>query len=66
MHSESTTIDAHAPAASVTLDIGPGRGALVIYPGERFREREIEISRVGDRAGSTPACTSARRTRAPG
>ena len=25
----------------------PGRGALVLYPGERFRGREIEISRVG-------------------
>ena len=48
MHAESTTIDAHASAASVTLDIGPGRGALVIYPGERFRKREIEISRVGE------------------
>ena len=48
MHAESTTIGAHAPSASVTLDIGPGRGALVIYPAERFREREIEISRVGE------------------
>jgi hypothetical protein len=35
-----------APAASVALDIGAGRGALVILPGERFRGREIEISRV--------------------
>jgi hypothetical protein len=33
-------------SASVALDIGPGRGALVIYPDERFRGREIEISRV--------------------
>jgi len=31
--------------ASVALDIGAGRGALVIYPDERFRDREIEISR---------------------
>jgi hypothetical protein len=30
----------------VALDIGGGRGALVLYPGERFRGREIEISMV--------------------
>jgi hypothetical protein len=36
----------HAASASVALDIGEGRGALVIYPSERFRDREIEISRV--------------------
>ena len=34
--------------AGVALDIGPGRGALIIYPAERFRDREIEISRVDD------------------
>jgi hypothetical protein len=34
-------------SASVALEIGPGLGALVIYPDERFRGREIEISRVG-------------------
>ena|SRR5690242_5027327 len=33
-----------AACASVALDIGPGRGALVLYPSERFRGREIEIS----------------------
>jgi hypothetical protein len=33
-------------AASVALDIGEGLGALVIYPDERYRDREIEISRV--------------------
>ncbi len=41
-----------ARSASVALDIGAGLGALVILPGERFRGREIEISRVdggGDR-----------------
>jgi hypothetical protein len=38
---------AGAPSASVALDIGPGRGALVIYPDGRFRGREIEISRRG-------------------
>ena len=32
------------PSASVALDIGEGRGALVIYPDERYRGREIEIS----------------------
>jgi hypothetical protein len=31
--------------ATVALDIGAGRGALVIYPADRFRGREIEISR---------------------
>lgn len=33
-----------AACASVALDVGAGRGALVLYPGERFRGREIEIS----------------------
>ena len=33
-----------AASASVALDIGEGRGALVIYPDERYRDREIEIS----------------------
>ena len=33
-----------ATCASVALDIGPRRGALVLYPSERFRGREIEIS----------------------
>lgn len=32
--------------ASVALDIGEGFGALVIYPHERYRNREIEISRA--------------------
>ena len=36
-----------AACASVALDIGAGRGALVLYPSERFRGREIEISRIG-------------------
>jgi hypothetical protein len=35
----------HARSASVALDLGRGYGALVIYPDERFRGREIEISR---------------------
>jgi len=48
-HSHSHA-DPHSPlpeaaaSASVALDIGPGRGALVLYPAERFRGREIEIS----------------------
>ena len=37
-------------SASVALDIGEGRGALVIYPDERYRGLEIEIS-VGDEDG---------------
>ena len=35
-----------ASSASVMLDIGAGLGALVILPSERFRGREIEISRL--------------------
>jgi hypothetical protein len=34
-----------AQSASVALDIGDGRGALVLYPSERFRGLELEISR---------------------
>jgi hypothetical protein len=48
---ETAPVEA-ASSASVALDIGAGLGALVILPGERFRGREIEISRVdgaGDR-----------------
>jgi len=39
-----------AACASVALDIGPGCGALVLYPSERFRGAEIEISRLADDA----------------
>jgi hypothetical protein len=35
-----------AASASVAIDVGEGRGALVIYPDERFCEREIEVSRA--------------------
>ncbi|HYB25959.1 MAG TPA: hypothetical protein VEF89_05045 [Solirubrobacteraceae bacterium] len=38
------TLAPAAACASVALDIGAGRGALVLYPSERFRGREIEIS----------------------
>jgi hypothetical protein len=31
-------------SATVALDIGAGRGALVIYPVDRYRGLEIEIS----------------------
>jgi hypothetical protein len=42
---EAAINDHHtAGCASVALDIGPGRGALVLYPHERFRGTEIEIS----------------------
>jgi len=44
-HEHSTLAPAVA-CASVALDIGGGRGALVLYPDERFRGREIEISMV--------------------
>jgi hypothetical protein len=47
-HSHETGIGTPASSASVALDIGGGRGALIIYPSERFRGREIEISRVGE------------------
>jgi hypothetical protein len=35
-----------AACASVAIDVGGGSGALILYPGERFRGREIEISRL--------------------
>lgn len=39
---------AAATCGSVALDIGAGCGALILYPSERHRGREIEISRVDD------------------
>jgi hypothetical protein len=50
MHSHEIGIGTPASSASVALDIGGGYGALIIYPSERFRGREIEIS-AGDRSG---------------
>jgi hypothetical protein len=47
-HSEERPLGATANCASVALDVGAGRGALVLYPPERFRDREIEISRAGE------------------
>ena len=40
------TLEPAAACASVALDIGAGSGALILYPSERFRGREIEISRL--------------------
>jgi hypothetical protein len=45
-HHHHGTLAPAAACASVALDIGAGCGALVLYPSERFRGREIEISRV--------------------
>ena len=44
------TLAQAAACASVALDVGPGCGALVLYPSERFRGAEIEISRLADDA----------------
>ena len=43
---EHGALEPAATCASVALDIGAGSGALILYPSERFRGREIEISRV--------------------
>jgi hypothetical protein len=43
-----------AACASVALDIGDGRGALILYPSERFRDREIEISRADGNGLDSP------------
>jgi hypothetical protein len=44
VHRHEAGIGTPASSASVALDIGGGRGALVIYPSERYRGLEIEIS----------------------
>jgi hypothetical protein len=44
---EHGTLEPAAACASVALDIGAGSGALILYPSERFRGREIEISPLG-------------------
>ncbi len=46
-HHHHETLAPAAACASVALDVGPGCGALVLYPSERYRGREIEISRTG-------------------
>jgi hypothetical protein len=43
-HSHEVGIATPASSASVALDIGGGRGALIIYPSQRYRGLEIEIS----------------------
>ena len=43
-HSHEVGIGTPASSASVALDIGGGRGALIIYPSGRYRGLEIEIS----------------------
>ena len=43
---EHSALAPAAACASVALEIGGGHGALVLYPGERFRGLEIEISRI--------------------
>jgi hypothetical protein len=44
LHSHEVGVGTPASSASVALDIGRGRGALIIYPSERYRGLEIEIS----------------------
>src|SRR5580704_8357449 len=48
-HSHEMGIGTPASSASVALDIGGGRGALIIYPSERYRGLEIEISAADGR-----------------
>jgi hypothetical protein len=43
-HNHEVGIGKPASSASVALDIGGGYGALIIYPPERYRGLEIEIS----------------------
>ncbi len=51
VHSHEVGIGTPASSASVALDIGAGRGALIIYPSERYRGLEIEISAAADADG---------------
>ena len=43
-HEHSHEHAAEVATGGVALDIGPGRGALIIYPDERYRGLEIEIT----------------------
>lgn len=47
MHTHRDIASDHTVTASVTVDIGEGRGALVLYPDDRYRGTEIEISPMG-------------------
>ena len=58
------TLEPAAACASVALDIGAGSGALILYPGERFRGREIEISRLGGHGHRVHTGVHERTTRA--
>ncbi len=53
-HTAEAGIGNPAASGSVALDIGGGLGALVITPSERFRSREIEISRRRSRHTAGP------------
>jgi hypothetical protein len=44
-HHDHGTLAPAAESASVAIEVGPGRGALILYPSERWRGHEIEISR---------------------
>jgi hypothetical protein len=51
-HSDEVGVGNPASSASVALDIGGGRGALIIYPSERYRGLEIEIGAATDGDGA--------------
>jgi hypothetical protein len=61
-HHHNGTLAPAAACASVALDIGAGSGALVLYPSERFRGREIEISRADSDAPRVHTGVHERRT----
>ena len=63
-HHHHGTLEPAAACASVALDIGAGCGALVLYPSERFRGLEIEISRVGAGEGERRVHTGVHERRA--
>ena len=63
-HHHHGTLAPAAACASVALDIGAGCGALVLYPSERFRGREIEISRVAAGGGERRVHTGVHERRA--
>jgi hypothetical protein len=52
-----------AGCGSLAIDVGGGYGALVIYPSARYRDLEIEISRIGDGAGRVHTGVHERTTR---
>ncbi|WP_326551527.1 phospholipase [Micromonospora sp. NBC_01813] len=52
MHEHSL---APSETASVVLDIGGDMGALIIYTGQEFHGREIEVSRIPDEDQADPA-----------